>query len=358
MKRSLLKLAVSAALLGGAVGAQAGTDPGQWTVGAGGMWTGTDSDRGLDDDFGVYYSIGRALNDKWDFGLNGFSGNHDISGAAGDREIKGLTLDFARVFNRDARFSPFIQFGFGVVDQFRPTDADKEVVGKLGVGATADLIRFSNNNKLQLRGDVGGRGSVGRGIIDAVATLGLQFAFGGEKAATPPPPPPPPPPAAVEPPPPPAPPPAPPPPPPPPADTDRDGVVDASDRCPNTPAGDTVDAAGCSLAMRLEVLFDTNSATIKPESHAELDRAVTFLKETAPSANGVIEGHTDSSGADAYNLQLSQRRADAVRQYLVDHGVPASRLEAKGFGESQPVADNSTAEGRAQNRRVVLRRTN
>jgi OOP family OmpA-OmpF porin len=71
----------------------------------------------------------------------------------------------------------------------------------------------------------------------------------------------------------------------------------------------------------------------------------------------VIEGHTDSVGNDDYNLKLSQRRADAVRQYLLDKGVAGARLEAKGFGESQPVADNKTVEGRAQNRRVILRRT-
>nr|PZN61846.1 MAG: hypothetical protein DIU62_12980 [Pseudomonadota bacterium] len=135
-------------------------------------------------------------------------------------------------------------------------------------------------------------------------------------------------------------------------------MVDASDRCPNTPRGDTVDSTGCSLTMRLEVHFDTNSATIKPESYPELDRMITFLLQTVPSATGVIEGHTDSSGSDEYNLRLSQRRAEAVMKYLVDGGVPASRLRAQGFGESQPVADNSTPEGRAQNRRVVLRRDN
>lgn len=133
--------------------------------------------------------------------------------------------------------------------------------------------------------------------------------------------------------------------------------MDASDRCPSTPAGDKVDTAGCSLTIRLEVFFDTNSATIKSESYADLDRVVTFMKETSPAATGVVEGHTDSQGADAANLSLSQRRADAVLKYLVDKGIAANRLSAQGYGETQPVADNGTAEGRAQNRRVVLRRT-
>lgn len=310
--------------------------------------------------------------------LNLFSGNHDdlAPGATWDREIKGLTFDFDRVYSRDARVSPFLMLGVGIIEQTHQKvpllDQDKEVAVKLGAGVLADLASWSTT-KLQLKGTVGARASIGKKAIDGIATLGLQLAFGAGKQSAPPPPPPPPPApapaaapapapapapvAAPPPPPPPAPRPAPPPPPPPPADTDRDGVIDANDRCPNTPAGDKVDAVGCSLTIRLEVLFDTNSATIKPDSYAALDRVVTYMKETAPSATGVVEGHTDDQGSDATNLALSQRRADAVMKYLVDKGVAASRLTAKGFGESQPVADNSTREGRAQNRRVVLRRT-
>jgi OOP family OmpA-OmpF porin len=73
--------------------------------------------------------------------------------------------------------------------------------------------------------------------------------------------------------------------------------------------------------------------------------------------SGVIEGHTDSIGKDAYNQKLSERRALAVREYLAAQGIAESRMIPTGFGESQPVADNKTAEGRAENRRVVLRRT-
>jgi outer membrane protein OmpA-like peptidoglycan-associated protein len=70
----------------------------------------------------------------------------------------------------------------------------------------------------------------------------------------------------------------------------------------------------------------------------------------------VVEGHTDNTGSDSYNLKLSQQRADAVRQYLLAKGISGTRIEAKGFGEMQPVGDNATAEGRALNRRVVFRR--
>jgi OOP family OmpA-OmpF porin len=139
-------------------------------------------------------------------------------------------------------------------------------------------------------------------------------------------------------------------------DSDGDGVVDRLDKCPKTPKGDKVDADGCSLTLKLEVQFDNNSAELRPESHDYLDQVATRLNEL-PSITGVIEGHTDSNGSADYNQDLSERRAKSVRDYLVSKGVAASRFTAEGLGELQPVADNTTAEGRAQNRRVVLRRT-
>ncbi|HTQ36263.1 MAG TPA: outer membrane beta-barrel protein [Steroidobacteraceae bacterium] len=183
MKNCLLKLAVSGVLLGGAVAAQAGSDVGSWTVGAGVMWTKLDKDRGLDDNYGFDYEVGYAVNEHWDLALNGFSGNHDdlSPGATWDHEIKGMTIDFDFVFNRGGTISPFIIGGVGVVDQYRPATAllnqDKEVVTKLGAGATVDLTSWSGG-KLQLKGDAYARGSVGRGIIDYAGTLGLQVAFG------------------------------------------------------------------------------------------------------------------------------------------------------------------------------------
>jgi OOP family OmpA-OmpF porin len=128
------------------------------------------------------------------------------------------------------------------------------------------------------------------------------------------------------------------------------------DRCPNTPAGDKVDSVGCGLSIALQVLFDNDSANIKAESYGELDRFADFLK-AVPSASGTLEGHTDSVGAAVYNERLSQRRADSIKAYIVGKGVDGGRLTARGYGESRPVADNATAEGRAQNRRVLFTRT-
>lgn len=99
------------------------------------------------------------------------------------------------------------------------------------------------------------------------------------------------------------------------------------------------------------ILFDVNKATIKPESMGVLNEVVTMMQEHT-DLNFSIEGHTDSDGGDAYNLQLSQKRAASVKQALVSLGIDTSRLETKGLGESVPVSDNSTPEGKANNRRV------
>ena len=155
-------------------------------------------------------------------------------------------------------------------------------------------------------------------------------------------------------------PPPPPPPPPPPApkvmDSDGDGVADDLDKCPNTPAGTKVDKAGCPLEQTLKVLFDFDSAELRPESITELERVVTFMNDV-PFATALIEGHTDSVGSDAYNLKLSDRRAKSVYDYLTSRGVDPARLSSIGHGEAKPIADNATDEGRQLNRRVMLIRT-
>ncbi|MDH5273624.1 MAG: OmpA family protein [Gammaproteobacteria bacterium] len=153
---------------------------------------------------------------------------------------------------------------------------------------------------------------------------------------------------------------APPPPPPPPpakcADMDNDGVCDEADKCPGTPAGTKVDSVGCPLEQTLKLLFDFDSAELRPESITELERVVKFMGDV-PFAKAMVEGHTDSVGADAYNAALSDRRAKAVFDYLSSRGVDPARLSSVGKGETAPIADNATAEGRQENRRVMLIRT-
>jgi OmpA-OmpF porin, OOP family len=101
------------------------------------------------------------------------------------------------------------------------------------------------------------------------------------------------------------------------------------------------------------IYFDSNSATLKPESEKTLNEILAVL-QAQPTLKVMIVGHTDSTNTDAYNLKLSQQRTEAVVAWLVQRGILASNLTAKGFGKSQPVADNATAAGRALNRRVEL----
>jgi outer membrane protein OmpA-like peptidoglycan-associated protein len=106
------------------------------------------------------------------------------------------------------------------------------------------------------------------------------------------------------------------------------------------------------LTLANEVSFDVNSATVKPTFKPSLAKVAEVLK--GYDSKMTVVGHTDSSGSDSYNQQLSERRAEAVRAELIRDGVPAERLSAAGRGESEPRADNGTDTGRAQNRRVEI----
>lgn len=139
-------------------------------------------------------------------------------------------------------------------------------------------------------------------------------------------------------------------------DSDRDGITNNADECPGTPAGMTVNAQGCSvLDARLEgVYFDSGSATLTYGSLSVLKQVINTLK-SYPESRVEIGAHTDSLGSAKGNHQLSERRAVAVMQYLIDMGIDAGRLEARGYGEENPIADNSTNAGRAENRRVEIK---
>lgn len=147
-------------------------------------------------------------------------------------------------------------------------------------------------------------------------------------------------------------------------DADRDGVIDANDRCPNTPAGSRVDVNGCPLAelpavnaalVIRNISFRAGSPALLPASYTELDRVAAAIVAT-PNSRWEIGGHTDAQGVAAANMRLSQRRAQAVMTYLTSKGVPAAALTAVGYGSTRAVAPNTTAAGRAQNRRVEIKR--
>jgi outer membrane protein OmpA-like peptidoglycan-associated protein len=110
---------------------------------------------------------------------------------------------------------------------------------------------------------------------------------------------------------------------------------------------------GIKITFDAGILFDTNKSDLRPASQTEIQRMAEVLKKY-PDTNVLVEGHTDNTGSDAINQPLSERRAQAVSNYTVAQGIDASRISAKGYGSSQPIADNTTAEGRQANRRVEI----
>ena len=149
-------------------------------------------------------------------------------------------------------------------------------------------------------------------------------------------------------------------------DNDGDGILDVDDQCPNEPEDfdGEADEDGCPDATRLTcteielgetVNFDTDSDVIQSSSHALLDEVVQVMNANPSIRLIEVGGHTDDRGSDEYNRDLSQRRVESVVRYLVRGGVDASRLQAQGYGESVPIATNSTDAGMAANRRVELK---
>lgn len=349
LARPALRWSVPALVIA-APGIAAADDVGHWylTPQIGGI--SVDNDRPLQDKDWLYgVAIGKHLTNALNLELN--VNGAQVGGGPGrsDSSFYGSSLDLLTVMNRGGAVEPFLSFGAGVLaNQRSPGSNATNLMGQVGAGMFINTWRSSDGSKsfalrpeLKVRWDEDGAAGTNR---DYLGLLGFQFSFGAPAAKpveAPPPAPEPPPP---------------PPPPPPVGDQDKDGVLDNVDKCPDTPPGVAVDAYGCTRkgSITLEgVTFELNSARLTPDSRTVLDPVATDLKKY-PRLKIELQGHTDSSGADAYNLKLSQQRADAVRTYLVDQGVPDTQLVSRGYGESQPIEDNKTEAGRSLNRRVVM----
>ncbi len=127
----------------------------------------------------------------------------------------------------------------------------------------------------------------------------------------------------------------------------------AAPGCDGAIAGKGATKAAAKVTLNADALFDFDKSVLKPAAKASLDSLVGKVKSLTLEVI-VAVGHTDSIGTDAYNQKLSIRRAESVKKYLVSKGIPANRVYVEGKGESQPVADNKTKEGRAKNRRVQI----
>ena len=148
-------------------------------------------------------------------------------------------------------------------------------------------------------------------------------------------------------------------------DSDKDGIVDSKDHCPNTPG--VRSNSGCPM-MKIgdmdnvdlelvkytsQIYFETESAKIKKDSYSQLNSIIEILNKY-PSANFIIEGHASSPGTDEYNMDLSIDRAKSIKKYLVKNGADKTKLWIMAFGENDPIATNKTETGKALNRRVEI----
>lgn len=315
---------------------------------------------------GVSVDNDRPVQDKdWLYGLGigkhltrGLSTELNVTGAQvgggpgrSDLSLWGASLDLLGVMNRDGRVSPYVSVGAGALsNEPSPGKNRTDFMSQAGVGMFIKLWQSSDGSRsFSLRPDIKARwddaGASGK-LHDYIGTLGFTYGFGGAKAQpvaaslAPPPPAPTPPPAPLA----------------PIGDADHDGVLDNQDQCPDTPAGMAVDLLGCPLkgSIVLEgVTFEVNSAVLAGNSRPVLNNMAQDLKKY-PRLRIELQGHTDNTGSDAYNLNLSRQRAESVREHLLSQGVPAAQLVAKGYGEVQPIDSNDSAEGRAHNRRVVM----
>lgn len=334
-------------------------------------YTSPDSDRNSDGGAGFGVALGKPINQSWNIEAALNRGKTKLDAGRGDQKFTGFGIDALYFFDRNPSFAPYGVLGLGSLKSATSTNDDRAGMANVGLGFMKQL-----GDSMSLRADARYRWSnAGKNLPgtrssdnfgDWLLNVGLNIPFGEvPKAAAKP--------LVAE-------------KPAPidsdgdgvfddadrcpgtprgvkvdaqgcPLDSDGDGVLDNADKCPDTPKGDRVDSNGCSLPKTINlkgVNFDNDKSKIRKDASAILEEATTTLQRY-PTMRVEVAGHTDSKASDAYNQKLSESRAKAVADYFVSKGVAADRLTTKGYGESQPVADNKTAAGRAENRRVELR---
>lgn len=316
-------------------------DPGQFYVAPGLQWLNFADDTGLGEDAGWSAGVGYQFTERLSVELSTFDLDPDLP-TGGDIDLDHYRVDgLYDVGQSLGSWQPFVVGGLGNTK----FDGDNDSLLNVGAGFKVNLTE-----RLQWRTAMRRYQYLGRDHedVDYGFDSALVFYFGGGNqsrttARTPTP-------ArtpvaapseAA------------------PVDSDGDGVPDSRDACPDTPRNYAVDGRGCPIPVeevaRVELMvnFDFDRSEVKPEYLDEIQEVTDFM-EQYPDVVVELEGHTDSVGTEQYNEGLSQRRANAVRQVMLDRfGISAGRVTARGFGEGQPVASNDTAAGRAQNRRVV-----
>lgn len=312
----------------------------RWYIAPFASFVRTGGDRNSSDGWGGGMGIGKILDKHFNVEVKGFY--QEFGGANGPWSLTGGTADLQYYFSRD-KFSPYTVIGLGGMNSCASANCGAGIIGEAGAGFTYELhdnfllrsdVRYRYNNNLNAHVQPGTDE-----FHDMTVNVGFVIPFGdkpkpAEKYEAP---------VAVA------------------AvadcstlDSDSDGVNDCLDLCPDTLKGTTVDHTGCPVKLVLKGQhFQYNSAKLTLNAEKILDDIAENIV-THPMKNDIeVQGHASSEGADDYNMRLSQKRAQSVVDYLKMKGV-TNRLIAKGYGETQPIADNSTEAGRSENRRVEL----
>lgn len=366
MKKSHLTRAVQIAVCSAAMGVTALATAEQssgFTIAPGVEYHMLDQDLPLDNPILWSIGLGYKTSTPWGFELAYLAGKADRTSSNDEVDLETYRLDALYHFADREGVQPYLLIGGGKqAFDYGNFDIENDMVNLGGGLKVAITEMLSFRTELRLVNDLE------RELTHYSVGLGLNFQLGGTSAPVAP--------KTTA-----------------PSDSDKDGVADSQDRCPGTPAGTPVDANGCELVMdadgdgvadakdqcpgtsagakvddkgcyivitetkeqQLRVNFENNSIAVTQDSYSEIESVAQFMREY-PLTKVVLEGHTDDRGAEAYNQQLSEKRAAAVAQVLVDRfGINKSRVSSRGYGESAPLVSNDTAENRATNRRVTAK---
>jgi len=298
-----------------------------------------DDDREVDDELIPFGAVELRFNERW--ATEFWVSDGDTDGDNGfDADITRWHLDALYYLDTWRSIQPYLAFGGGQLK--RDWDVPNGNLDSTDEEANAGAgFHYFLTDNLSLRADARYLFGFSDDTSDFTVSMGVSYRFGGASKPAPAPV------AAAE-------------PEPEPVDSDGDGVFDDSDQCPGTPMGTKVDERGCEVkfvrgeSVQLRVNFAFDSAAVDTSYLDDIKALADFLKRH-PDVVATIEAHTDSKGPEAYNLGLSQRRADSVIGVLRENfGIASNRLVADGLGESQPIASNETDAGRAENRRVMV----
>ena len=329
MKNNLIHIAL-AATLGLAAMPSSAEDMyrGAWYALPGLSQNWTDSALRADDDIGVFLRAGKEISEKWDVQVGGSYASID-GNAGGKYKQTLLGVDALYMFSRE-KFRPFLLVGLGYAHNKVDYMGSSNDSWMANVGAGAQyLVNDTFGLQADLRqvwseADVGTVGATSSTTVsNTVLNLGAIFRFGAPAAVATP---------AAE--------PAPPP-------------VEQPAAEPCNPKTETIE-------IQSEALFDFDKAVIKSQSNEVLDKVATEIKSHGDIEFILVTGHTDRIGSDAYNQKLSERRANAVKKYLADHGIDGARIKSAGRGESEPVVEckdknrKALIECLAPNRRVIV----